>query len=104
MQYVVIMQYMKAIQVIKAKEVRDDGTIIEVVVWQLPASLEPCTHKYKYRLFYGLPGLCRVRYDNELGKGDHRHMNGREKPYLFIGLERLLLDFQRDIQDWRPDQ
>ena len=64
------MQYMKATQVIKAKEVRDDGTIIEVVVWQLPARLKPCTHKFKYRLFYGVLGMCRVRYDNELGKGD----------------------------------
>lgn len=98
------MQYMKATQVIKAKEVRDDGTIIEVVVWKLPASLEPCTHKFKYRLFYGVPGICRVRYDNELGKGDHRHVNEREEPYQFTSLESLLLDFQRDIEQWRPSQ
>ncbi len=98
------MQHMRAIQVIKAKEVREDETIIEVVVWQLPASLEPCTHKYKYRLFYGVPGICRVRYDNELGKGDHRHFNERETPYQFISLEALILDFQRDIEQWRPNQ
>jgi hypothetical protein len=30
---------MKAIQVIKAKEIREDNTIVEVVVWRLPASL-----------------------------------------------------------------
>lgn len=98
------MQHMRAIQVIKAKEVREDGTIIEVVVWKLPASLEPCTHKYKYRLFYGIPGMCRVRYDNELGKGDHRHFNELETPYRFTSLEALILDFQRDIEQWRPNQ
>lgn len=96
------MQYMKAVQVIKAKEVRDNGSIIEVVVWKLPASLEPCTHKYKYRLFYGMSGVCRVRYDNELGKGDHRHINGREWPYVFSNLETLMQDFKRDIELWRP--
>lgn len=93
---------MKAIQVIKAKEIREDNTIVEVVVWRLPASLEPCTHKYKYRLFYGVPGACRVRYDNELGKGDHRHINDEEWPYVFSNLETLMQDFQRDIEFWRP--
>ena len=93
---------MKAIQVIKAKEIREDNTIVEVVVWRLPASLEPCTHKYKYRLFYGVPGACRVRSDNELGKGDHRHINDKEWPYVFSNLETLMQDFQRDVEFWRP--
>lgn len=96
------MQYKKAIQVIKAKEVRDDCSIIEVIVWKLPASLEPCTHKYEYRLFYGVPGICRVRYDNELGKGDHRHINDKEWSYVFINLETLMQDFKRDVELWRP--
>ncbi|HEY1057674.1 MAG TPA: DUF6516 family protein [Limnobacter sp.] len=91
---------MKAIPVLKAKEIREDGTIVEVVVWKLPARLEPCTHSYKYRLYYGLPGVCRVRYDNELGKGDHRHINGHEFPYRFRDLETLLTDFQHDIEAW----
>ncbi len=59
------MQYMPAVLVAKAREVRDDGSIIEVVVWALSEPLKPSTHCYKYRLYYGAAGVCRVRYDNE---------------------------------------
>jgi hypothetical protein len=46
-------------------------------------------------------GVCRVRYDNERGKGDHRHLGGVEAPYRFRSLERLLADFWRDVNDRR---
>jgi hypothetical protein len=42
-----------------------------------------------------------VRYDNERGKGDHRHVNGTEEPYRFVSLSELLDDFQRDVDNWR---
>jgi Family of unknown function (DUF6516) len=84
----------------KAKEVRDDGSIIEIVVWQVPEPLEPCTHSYKYRLYFGAGGDCHIRYDNERGKGDHRHLEGVEEPYAFESLDQLLTDFQRDIENW----
>ena len=62
------MQYMKAIPLARTKEVRGDGTIVEVVIWQLPEPLPPSTHSFKYRLFYGTSMEERVRYDNERGK------------------------------------
>jgi hypothetical protein len=58
-------------------------------------------HPYKYRLYFGAHGVCRVRYDNERGKGDHRHVNGFELSYVFISLDQLLDDFQSDVDDWR---
>jgi len=64
------MQYMPAVLVAQAKEVRDDGSIIEIVIWELSEPLAPSTHRYKYRLYYGAAGMNRVRYDNERGKGD----------------------------------
>jgi len=94
------MQYMKATQLSKAKEARDDGSIVEIVIWQLPEPLPPSTHSYKYRLYYGSSGICRVRYDNERGKGDHRHLNEREEAYTFTSIEQLLADFERDVNDW----
>lgn len=94
------MQYMKARLLAHTKEVRDDGTIVEVVIWELPQPLEPCEHRYKYRLFYGGQEFERVRYDNERGKGDHRHLGGREVGYVFTSVEQLLDDFESDIQDW----
>ncbi len=71
------MQYMRAIAIIKAKEIRDDGSIVEIVIWQLPEPLHPSNHSFKYRLYFGSEGTCRVRYDNERGKGDHRHVGER---------------------------
>ena len=91
---------MKATLVARSKEVRDDGSIEEVVIWSLPEPLPPSKHSYKYRLYYGRPGEDRVRYDNERGKGDHRHVNGNELPYLFESLDQLLDDFDRDVQNW----
>ncbi len=48
-------------------------------------------------MFFGFPGECQVRYDNERGKGDHRHAGGLESAYGFTTLEALLADFERDV-------
>jgi hypothetical protein len=82
------------------KEVRDDGSIVEIVVWQLDAPVLPCTHRYKYRLYFGAGNVGRVRYDNERGKGDHRHLGEQELPYRFTSLMRLLADFRHDVDHW----
>ena len=95
------MQYMPVVLLAGAKEVRDDGSIIEIVVWELSEPLPPSTHRYKYRLYYGSGGTSRVRYDNERGKGDHRHVGEREEDYVFATLEQLLEDFRRDVENWR---
>jgi len=92
---------MTAALLAQAKEVRDDGTIVEIVVWALDEPLPPCAHSYKYRLFFGRPGECFVRYDNERGKGDHRHVGGKESIYGFTTLEALLADFEPDVTDRR---
>jgi len=94
------MQHMDAVQVARAKEVRDDGSIVEIIIWELPEPLPPSTHRYKYRLFFGESGITRVRYDNERGKGDHRHVGDREYQYKFNSVEQLLADFQFDVERW----
>jgi hypothetical protein len=94
------MQYMKAVSLARTKEVRDDGTIVEVVIWELTEPLPPSNHLFKYRLYYGKPQEERVRYDNERGKGDHRHVAGRELTYVFVSVDQLLDDFERDVQNW----
>jgi hypothetical protein len=47
-------------------------------------------------------GVCVLRYDNEAGKGDHRHVGGVEAEYRFTSPEELLADFWRDVDQWRP--
>lgn len=54
-------------------------------------------HKFKYRLHYGLHGKTLVRYDNEKGKGDHRHYRGQEEPYVFTDVETLKAYFFKDV-------
>lgn len=44
-----------------------------------------------------------VRYDNEAGKGDHRHFNGKESAYTFKSPDELIDDFQRDIARWNRE-
>lgn len=92
---------MDAEPIVRAKEVRDDGSVVEIVVWRLQQPLSPCLHPYKYRLYFGAGNQCRVRYDNERGKGDHRHVNNTEEVYRFVSLSQLLDDFQHDVETWR---
>lgn len=71
----------KAELILRHKEITADGLIIEVVVWQLAEPLSGCSHPYKYRLYFGTPeGNCIARFDNERGKGDHRHIATSEEP------------------------
>lgn len=94
------MQYVDAVPVARAKEIRDDGSIVEIVIWELSEPLAPSAHRYRYRLYFGANGVSRVRYDNERGKGDHRHIGNDEYDYQFISLEQLLEDFKADVERW----
>jgi Family of unknown function (DUF6516) len=75
----------------------DDGSIVEMVLWRLPSPVPPTTHGLKYSLFYGRPGMREIGYDNECGKGDHRHFKGVETPYAFTTVEQLMNDFWSDV-------
>ena len=76
----------------------NDGSIIQTVVWELPEPLPKSKHPYKYRFYYGKEGRALVRYDNERGKGDHRHYAEGDEPYVFTSLDKLLSDFIRDME------
>lgn len=85
-------------EIIRYKKERG-GRIIEVVVWHLSEPLPDSNHPYKYRLFYGnTDGSCIVRYDNERGKGDHRHVADKEEPYTFSTLLRLIEEFEAETE------
>lgn len=88
---------MKAKLVVRDRRVLEDGCLIEVVIWQVPVPVPPTDHSFKYRLFYGRKGERIVGYDNERGKGGHRHYGEVEVPYAFSTIERLLDDFERDV-------
>lgn len=84
---------MRAALITRFKDITPDGDVIELVVWRLPKPVPPCTHDYKYRAVYVVDGKRIVGFDNERGKGDHRHVRGREEAYLFTTVDRLIEDF-----------
>ena len=71
------------------------------MVWRVPSRVRGSDHDYKYRLALIADGVCVIRYDNEAGKGDHRHVGEMEEPYGFTTPGRLIADFRRDIEEWR---
>lgn len=79
----------------------DDGSIVELVIWRVPVPVPPTRHGLKYSLFYGRRGIREVGYDNERGKGDHRHFRGSESPYIFESVEQLMHDFWSDVRALR---
>ena len=78
----------------------DDHAFVELVVWRLPEPLPGSLHRFKYRLAYVVRGKCVVRYDNESGKGAHRHLGGTESDYQLRDVEALQVDFWTDVDLW----
>jgi hypothetical protein len=76
------------------------GAFLELVIWQLPRKLPGSEHRYKYRLALIDRGVCVMRYDNEAGKGDHRHVGGHEEPYRFVDVETLVQDFRKAVREY----
>jgi hypothetical protein len=71
-----------------------------MVLWKLPKPVVGSAHGFKYRLAYVVRGVCVLRYDNEAGKGDHRHFGVNERTYVFTTPDQLIADFQQDIERW----
>ncbi|HKF60626.1 MAG TPA: DUF6516 family protein [Dongiaceae bacterium] len=82
----------------------DDGAIVEMVLWRVPSPVPPSSHRLKYSLFYGRAGIREVGYDNERGKGDHRHYRGVEAAYVFSTVEKLMADFWSDVRALRGNR
>ncbi len=76
----------------------DDNMILEMVLWEVPEPVRRSAHGLKYSLFHGNGNARVVGYDNEAGKGDHRHYGGFEGPYHFTTAKRLLEDFLADVR------
>ena len=94
--------HMAARLIYREKYIYSDGAIREMVLWQLPHRVPDRPHGLKYRLYYGLRGgTCLVRFDNESGKGDHKHVGGLEESYRFIDVETLVADFLAEIEKAR---
>lgn len=94
---------MKAVPLLQRRVVVASDAFVDLVVWRLDKPLPPSTHNLKYRLAYVVAGECAVLYDNERGKGDHRHFGKSQKPYEFSSTDSLLADFNSDIARWNRE-
>ncbi|EIC19336.1 toxin-antitoxin system TumE family protein [Thiorhodovibrio frisius] len=78
----------------------DERRFVELLIWSLPAAMAGSEHCFKYRLALVIDEVCVLRYDNEAGKGDHKHLGALEAPYRFQGIDQLIEDFWTDVSQW----
>ena len=71
---------------------------LQELIWAVRKPVPGSVHGYKYRLALIVDGECVLRYDNERGKGDHRHFRNEESIYDFVSMEKLMDDFRADVQ------
>ena len=94
---------MQAVSLIRRRVVLAPNAFAEIAVWRVPLPVPPSEHPFKYSLAYVVDGKCVLRYDNERGKGDHRHGLTAEFDYVFSTPEKLMADFEADIARWNHE-
>ena len=94
---------MKAIVLLRTRVAFSETAFADLSIWKVPKPVKGSTHAFKYRLAYVVNGACVVRYDNEAGKGDHRHFGSEEKAYSFQTPEKLIDDFEHDMRRWNRE-
>jgi len=94
---------MKAVALVRRRVVVAADAFVEIVIWQVPEPVPPSTHLFKYSLAYVVEQRWVLRYDNERGKGDHRHTETVEEPYAFTTPDQLMADFEADVARWNRE-
>ena len=89
--------------ILQRKRLYDDGAVAEEKLWLVPRIVPGSSHAFKYSLYYGQHGKRLIGYDNEAGKGDHRHYGDREEIDCFTTPEQLIADFLTDVRALRSE-
>ena len=93
---------MNAELLLNERHIISENAFVEMIVWRVPSPVSGSHHGFKYRLAFVVDGQCVLRYDNEVGKGDHKHVGKDEISYVFTTPKALLDDFWNDVDNWRP--
>ena len=88
---------------LKERLVLGEDRFVEAVIWRVPERIAGSGHDFKYRLAFVVNEVCVVRFDNEAGKGDHKHVGAVESPYAFTTVDKLVGDFWRAVREWRRE-
>ena len=94
---------MSATLLFRSRVVYAENVFAELVLWRLRVPVIGSTLRFKYRLAFVVDGTCVLRFDNEAGKGDHRHEGAIERPYRFTTPEQLLADFEAAMARWHHE-
>lgn len=95
------MNNMKA-KLIKQQSIAlEEGSTVHIKIWRVPQAVRGSAHDFKYSLALVVDDACVLRYDNEAGKGDHKHVGAGEVAYAFSTPEQLIEDFFTDVENWR---
>ena len=73
---------MKAALLLKSRVKLGAKRFADIAIRQVPEPVAGSTHGFKYRLALVVDDACILRYDNELGKGDHKHLGVGEALHL----------------------
>jgi len=92
---------MNAKLMLNERYILSKNAFVEMMVWLLSSPLSNSHHGFRYRLALIVNGNCVLRYDNEAGKGDHKHIGEDEISYIFTIPKALLENFWNDVDNWR---
>jgi len=94
---------MRADLLLKERRILGEDRFADIAIWRVPRRVPGSAHRYKYRLAFVVDEACVLRFDNEAGKGDHKHVGDEQVPYAFTTLERLVEDFWQAVEEWTPE-
>ncbi len=92
---------MRARLLLRERRVIGEDRFADIVIWGLPKPTPGSMHLFKYRLAFVVNEVAVLRFDNETGKGDHKHVGHKEMPYTFTSLDQLMADFWNAVEEWR---
>jgi hypothetical protein len=91
---------MRARLMLRERRIIGEDRFADIVIWQLARPVRGSAHAFKYRLAFVVNEVCVLRFDNETGKGDHKHIGSKEVPYEFTSLDQLVTDFWNEVDAW----
>ena len=80
--------------------VLSDRAFVQIKAWRVPAPVRGSGHRLRYSFAFVVDDECVLRFDNEAGKRDHRHVDGIETTLEFEDLNGLLADFWKEVDAW----
>ena len=95
---------MKAKELLKERVPISENAFAELRVYRVPSAVPGSTRDLKYSLAFVVAGVCVLRYDNEAGKGDHKHFGDVETTYSFTTPAALIADFWRDVDRFKEQK